>query len=454
MNTWLQPHPSTPGAMMRGILTVVLVSASTLASAATPPIAVVPLVDHHQHLLSPQAAVLLNTPRQSGELPAGVAEVLRAHEANWDQAGPLAALYSEDAVALDYGGPEWLHGAKDIGAHLAKRFVGPYEILPVAWHGDQDEGHLSALYSRGEGVDRKNVGTVVMRFVREQGGDRAWRIAMEHPVFPGPAIEQPLDAERLVALLDAAGIRRAVVLSVAYWFQSPLFDTPDPVGSARRENAWTAAQAARFPDRLVAFCSLNPISDAALGLLQECADDDRFKGLKLHFANARADLTNPEHVDRIRAVFAAANAARLPIVVHARDGDSYGARQARIVIDELLTAAPDIPVQMAHLWGGAAFAPDALQVYAEAVAAKHPATRRFLFDASDAAYVATTPGNAALVAQRMRQIGLDRIVYGSDAAFDGHPDPQASWLAFRERIPLTDAEFETIARNVAPYLQP
>jgi predicted TIM-barrel fold metal-dependent hydrolase len=140
--------------------------------------------------------------------------------------------------------------------------------------------------------------------------------------------------------------------------------------------------------------------------------------------------------------------------VHARNNDGYGAREARVVIDELLPAAPDVPVQMAHLWGGGAFAPEALAVYAEAVAARHPATRNFIFDATDAAYAATSPEQSALIARRMRQIGLDRIIYGSDGAFDGHPDAKASWLAFRKALPLTDDEFATMAANVAPYLRP
>lgn len=276
---------------------------------------------------------------------------------------------------------------------------------------------------------------------------------MLYPVFPGPTLEQPLDAERLIALLDAAGIRRAVVLSIAYWYQSPEAKVDDPVRRAREENAWTAAQVARFPDRLVAFCSLNPISDAALELLRECANDGRFKGLKLHFANADIDLANPDHLRSVREVFAAANAARLAIVVHARGGDTYDGRHARILVEQLLPAAPDITVQMAHLWGGAQFAPEALAVYAEAIQSGHPATRRFIFDVSDAAFAAGTPETAKLLAQRMRQIGLDRIYYGSDAAYDGHPDPKASWEAFRKNIPFTNAEFAQIATNVAPYLR-
>jgi hypothetical protein len=76
-----------------------------------------------------------------------------------------------------------------------------------------------------------------------------------------------------------------------------------------------------------------------------------------------------------------------------------------------------------------------------------------VLDVSDAALVASTPELAQVVADRIRQIGLDRIFYGSDAAFGTHPDPRGPWAAFRKGIPLSAAEFETIARNVAPYLR-
>ena len=441
-------------ALPRMALAIVLLclgaTAGTVGADAPPARPLTPKVDHHQHLLSPQGAALLGTPKLATDVPAPVTALLAAHEAAWNDAERLRSLYAESAVALNVDDKEWIAGRDAVSEYLATRFARPYRILPVAWHGDGDSGHLAALYSRGEGSERRNVGSVAMRLVRD---GEAWRIAMLYPVFPGPVIEVPLDAERLVALLDAAGIERAVVLSVAYWYQSPRFTVDDPLRRAREENAWTAAQAARYPDRLIAFCSLNPISDAALELLRECAEDGRFKGLKLHFANANIDLTNAEHLKRVRAVFAAANAAKLAIVVHARGGDAYDARHARVFIEELLTAAPDITVQMAHLWGGARFAPEALGVYADAIEAKHPATRRFVFDASDAAFGIASPEDARLMAQRMRQVGLDRIYYGSDGAFDGHPDPKASWEAFRKNIPLTDAEFARIAANVAPYLR-
>ena len=51
------------------------------------------------------------------------------------------------------------------------------------------------------------------------------------------------------------------------------------------------------------------------------------------------------------------------------------------------------------------------------------------------------------IAARIREIGLGRILYASDA-----PPPEA-WHAFRTTLPLTEAEFRTLANNVAPYMQ-
>ncbi len=412
---------------------------------------IAPQVDHHQHLLSPQAAALLNNPRHAVELPAGVAQVLRRHEEFWNDPRQLAALYTTDAVVLDADDEQWLRGRDEAAKFIGTRFAKPYQITPVAYTGDARGGHLAAYYSRGAGTERRHIGHARIDLVPE-GSE--WRIALEHPTFPGPAAQESLDAARLVAMLDAAHIGRAVVLSVGYWFDSPTRPLYRSADAVRAENTWTAEQAARFPDRLVAFCSLNPVSDHAASVLRDCVADRRFKGLKLHFGNSRVDLLNADHVQRVREVFAGANEAKLPIVVHATTGGGgdYGPAHARVLLEELVGAAPDVPVTIAHLWGGAAFSPEALAVYAEAVAARRPVARRLYFDVTDVGLVATTPELGKTMADRMRQIGLERIFYGSDAAIGSHPDPAGSWAAFRKNLPLSPAEFEKVANNIAPYL--
>jgi uncharacterized protein len=66
-----------------------------------------------------------------------------------------------------------------------------------------------------------------------------------------------IDADALIPLLDAARIRRAAVLSVAYILGDPKGTAADEYEKVKAENDWTSAQVARFPERLVGFCSMN-----------------------------------------------------------------------------------------------------------------------------------------------------------------------------------------------------
>src|SRR3954464_6342884 len=61
---------------------------------------------------------------------------------------------------------------------------------------------------------------------------------------------QPITARDVVALLDSAGIRQAVLLSAAYIYGSPARSVPDEYTKVRAENDWNASQAAQYPGRL------------------------------------------------------------------------------------------------------------------------------------------------------------------------------------------------------------
>ena len=271
----------------------------------------------------------------------------------------------------------------------------------------------------------------------------------------------PLDAQGLVTLLDAAGIRRAVVLSAAYMFGSPRRRVDDEYARVREENDWTAAQAARYPDRLVAFCGFNPLKDYALAELKRCAALPGLRrGIKLHFGNADVQLDDPAHAHRLRRVFAAANAARMAIVVHLRasirNQRPYGAAQARIFLEQLMPAAPDVAVQVAHLAGsGPGFddppARAVLAALALACERRAPGTRGLWGVVAASAGRDLAPEDAAELARRIRQIGAARVLYGTDAAQGGNLRPREAWAAFL-RLPLSEGEFARIARNVPPYM--
>ena len=80
----------------------------------------------------------------------------------------------------------------------------------------------------------------------------------------GNASSPGISARDVIALLDAAGIRRALVLSVAYtWGKASRAPVENEYEHVKAENDWTAQQVAQYPDRLRAFCSFNPLKPYA-----------------------------------------------------------------------------------------------------------------------------------------------------------------------------------------------
>jgi uncharacterized protein len=281
------------------------------------------------------------------------------------------------------------------------------------------------------------------------------------PSAPPPRRLTSTSASDLVAQLDSAGARRGLVLSVAYMYGNP---NRPPVENeyekVRAENDWTAQQVARYPDRLRAFCSFNPLKDYALEELARCARDPQLHfGLKLHFGNSDVDLHDAQHVEQLRRVFRAANGYRMPIVVHMRASVTrrrpWGREEALIFLNDVLPSAPDVPVQIAHLAGAGSYddATDrASAVFAEAIANRDPRMSRVYVDVSGMIGSHIPADEATRIARRIREIGLDRILYGTDAGSNNPLAIRQGWAAFRQ-LPLTDAEFEKIARNVAPYMK-
>ena len=270
-----------------------------------------------------------------------------------------------------------------------------------------------------------------------------------------------ISARDLVALLDSAGIRQALVLSMAYtWGKASRSPVENEYEHVKAENDWTAQQAAQYPDRLRAFCSFNPLKPYALEELARCSKDPRLHyGVKLHFGNSDVDLDNPANVAQVKKVFAAANGYRMAIVVHLHPSfdlhREFGAAEARVFLNELLPAAPDVPVQIAHLAGSGGYdaaTDSALSVFTAAIAGHDARMRNVWFDATVVVRRGTSPEKLQQIAARIRQLGVERVLYGSDAATNPLAYPGAGWAAFRQ-LPLSEAEFQVIAGTVTPYMR-
>jgi len=262
---------------------------------------------------------------------------------------------------------------------------------------------------------------------------------------------EPVSARDVIPQLDAAGITRAAVLSVAYVYGQPERSQDEEYARVRAENDWAARQAAEYPDRLVALCSVDPLKDYALAELARCAASPEFgRAIRLQPANGGVQLGDQEAVERLGRVFRSANARGMAIVLQLRE---TGAREARLLIEQLLPHAPDVPVQVAYA-GEREAAPQlaALTVLADAAARRDPRMRHVWVDVTAFARPGLTAADARRLVRRLRQVGMERVLYGSDAGIGADIRPRDAWAAFRS-LPLTEAEAARVANNVMSYLR-
>ena len=409
-----------------------------------------PVADHHTHLQSRAMWQLFNERLAVVSLPADIDGVLRSFERNWQAPDNKMALASQftDSGLFQYA-DDWLKGRNAIRMMLLGS-GGSLRLRPQKFGVEGSAAHVAGMYGTYRDTTWIDQGRFLFALHRERDG--SWRIEAANltKTTPSPApARDPYSAADYVAELDSAGIRRGVVLSWAYQFAAEFRQVADEAAKVRAENDWTGREAARYPDRLVAFCSLNPLRDYAMAELATCAQDPRIRGLKLHLTTSFFDFRERDHVRKLAAVFEAANTNRMPIIIHMRTmNPDYGERDAEIFVSEVLVKAPDVPVQIAHLAGWGGYGPEtdaALSVFAKAFASGDPRVSKILFDLSQ-----VTGGSAAttaLMVQRIRAIGVDRMLFAVDRA----GTPSEAWQSLH-RLPLDPEELRRIALNAAPWL--
>jgi predicted TIM-barrel fold metal-dependent hydrolase len=260
------------------------------------------------------------------------------------------------------------------------------------------------------------------------------------------------DGAALVRELRAAGIERAVVLSVGYSFGDERKALRDADRLTREENDWTSAEVTRNSPHLIGFCSANPLRAAALAELERCLGLPGMTGIKVHLGNAGISLRDPAHLARIQQLFALAQRLDAPVLIHmrARGGTNYGAEDARIFLERIVPEAPGIEIVIAHLGASSpGYRPqndEVMAVFAAAAAQSDPRIANLYVDLSSNVTDAITLDDAALVAQRIRQVGVSRVLYGSDLSPPGG-SVRAGWATFRSKLPLTAEELQQIAGN-------
>lgn len=218
------------------------------------------------------------------------------------------------------------------------------------------------------------------------------------------------------------------LVSMAYVFSSAEFGAPGPNAMAKvqAENDYLARQKARYPHQLKAFFGIDPLARDALEEVERCHRQLHLDGIKLHGNASQIYLTEPAHLQKVKAIFHYASENRLPVLLHFDNSHPrFGATDVRILADSILASLAFVDLQIAHFGTSGGFNDRTRQVldtFLELFAQNHPVSRqRIRFDISAVGLDKDSEGVAKLtsaewqeLANYVRSLGSQRIVFGTD----------------------------------------
>ena len=212
-----------------------------------------------------------------------------------------------------------------------------------------------------------------------------------HLEYAGP---DPTDAEMatMIRLAQRNGVMHAIALgnliSVGGWYPQPEHITTI--------NSNTLNAMKRHPEFFTGFCYVNPghPTDFTLGEIERCVVRGGMKGLKFWIAVKATDKRHDPILRRVEEL-------NIPILYHAwykqTPSDEPTGESTPAEVADLARRFPNVTIIMAHLTGDGA---------------------RGVLDIVDCPNVLidTSGGQpeAALVEYAVRQLGAERVIYGSD----------------------------------------
>jgi predicted TIM-barrel fold metal-dependent hydrolase len=226
----------------------------------------------------------------------------------------------------------------------------------------------------------------------------------------------------LIRRLDADGVRRAFVLSTAYLMAPDAYGTRTAEAAeharVRAENDFTAAECARYPERLVPFLSLNPKRGYAVEEVDRCVEQ-KMRGLKLHLWNSLVDTRQTADLVALRRVVERAAHHRLAVVAHIAVGavPNYGPDDTERFAREIIMPLDTLPISIAHLGGAGGFGARVQACFERLIAVCGPDTpyaARVWTDMAATLIATTAADQAKRLGEQLRRWGLHRVLWGSD----------------------------------------
>lgn len=244
-------------------------------------------------------------------------------------------------------------------------------------------------------------------------------------------------AEDLIAQLDAAHVDKAVVLALGY---DPSLDD----SGSTKENDFTATEIAKFPDRLIGFCGINPLNNRALEEIDRCLNHANMLGIKLQGSNY--DWEDSDQVSAISAVLKKAGEKDAPVLFHI-SGAPLDAKEAMNVL-ETLGANQNTRITIAHT-GGSLDSEIEMYLVTQYLVPPllNPQNLCMDLSASLKFYQDAPVAKRELMVWRFRKWGINKLFFGSDYLNVAPQQTPLEALATLTRYPFTQDELDTILNN-------
>jgi predicted TIM-barrel fold metal-dependent hydrolase len=244
-------------------------------------------------------------------------------------------------------------------------------------------------------------------------------------------------AEDLIEQLDAANIKKAVVLGLGYW------TLPDD-SNAAAENDFTANEVAKYPDRLVGFCGINPLYDSALAEIDRCLKHPNMIGVKLQ--GGSYDWEDQDFLKSISAVLNRAGEKNAPVLFHVNGAPMAGESMMNVL--KVLGENPDTRITIAHAGGALQTEIELYLVAQEFVPSKLDSSNLFMDLSSSLKFYQDAPLSMKEgMVWHFRKWGIDKLFMGSDYLQVAPQQTPTEAIATLARFPFTQAELDTILNN-------
>lgn len=212
---------------------------------------------------------------------------------------------------------------------------------------------------------------------------------------------------------------RIYLISTGYAFYDIANDMQTEIELKLKEHNHLSNAVHRYPDKIIPFYGVNPLKPYAIQLLDRCRTNLNFHGVKIHMHASHVDFRKDEHVAALRGIFQYTAQHDIPVLLHFPNHKfDFGDAEVDFFFSEILPQQKSQTLVFAHMGGGGLLKEKDLNIVNSILenSARYP-HHSIWFELSgfvNKQYDMVDTVSKTEKLNILRQIGFDRIFFGSD----------------------------------------